>query len=90
MSELARLLSLHGERTGEIQQEAERVARRAVEMEPEAVGFRANLALALVAGGKKAEAEAEAARVAKLAAAQGNFEVVEKLRERMKKAEGRR
>lgn len=84
-SKLARLLALEGGAGAEVLE----LARRGVEAEPASLEFRANLAVALAACGKTGEAETEAAKVAEMAAAQGNSGIVGKLREDMKKAEGR-
>jgi Flp pilus assembly protein TadD len=90
LSELALALAMHGEKTSANKSESEEVARRAVELEPESIAFRASLAVSLAWNGKKDEAEAEAARVAEMAAAQGDLEIVAKLRERMGEVEKRK
>jgi tetratricopeptide (TPR) repeat protein len=82
MTNLARLLIFNG--TGrEESDEAVSLAKRAVEAAPDSIEYRANLAVAYSRAGLSSEAEAEAAKVAAMAAQSGNLEMVARMREEM-------
>jgi tetratricopeptide (TPR) repeat protein/lysophospholipase L1-like esterase len=83
MTNLARLLIFNG--TGrEESDEAVSLAKRAVEAAPDSIEYRANLAVAYSRAGLSSEAEAEAAKVAAMAAQSGNLEMVARMREEMR------
>jgi predicted Zn-dependent protease len=65
-------------------EEAVSLARRAVEAVPDSTEYRANLAVAYSRAGLSSEAEAEAAKVAAMAAQSGNLEMVARMREEMR------